>query len=206
MSMLGTEAPPAGFPQGAFFNCMSRLVSAAPEAIRELGLGSMSPLAQDGAALQVILPWFYVGWSLSSENTRDMLTTWREGGCHRRRWGAGDKEVLLQTSANGARGKPSLYCKQLSLCTILLFVQLQALPLDTNKGVMVRPESVYVGQDPRISKVDECSVDKEAGSVSRMEDVEVSVLDPTTVEIGGGICLSIEWSGVLGFTLALSAD
>ena len=45
VSVLGAEAPPTGLLQGAFFNCMSRLVSATPEAVGELGLGTMSPLA-----------------------------------------------------------------------------------------------------------------------------------------------------------------
>ena len=43
---------------------------------------------------------------------------------------------------------------------------------------MIRPEPVYVGQDPRIPKVDKCGVNKEAGGVSGMEDIEVSVLNP----------------------------
>ena len=45
ISVLGTEAPPAGLPQGAFLNHMPRLISAAPEAIGELGFGPMTPLA-----------------------------------------------------------------------------------------------------------------------------------------------------------------
>ena len=69
VSVLGAKTPPAGLPQGALFNHVPGLVSAAPEAIGELGLGSMSPLAQNSAALQVILSWFYVGWPLSCENT-----------------------------------------------------------------------------------------------------------------------------------------
>ena len=111
VSVLGAEAPPAGLPQWAFFDHMSGLVSTAPKAVRELGLGSMPPLAQDSAALQVVLPWFYVGWPLSGEDVWDALTMKRKGGCHRRRWGAGDKEVLLETGTNGARGETSLNCE-----------------------------------------------------------------------------------------------
>ena len=39
-----------------------------------------------------------------------------------------------------------------------------------------------------------------------MEDVKVSVFDPMNVEVGRGICPGIEWSGILNFTLALSAN
>ena len=102
VSVLGTEAPPASLPQGAFFDRMPGLVGTAPKAVGELGLGSMSPLAQDGAALQVILPQLYVRWSLSGEDARNALTAGgKEGGC-RRRWGAGDKEMLLETGTDGA--------------------------------------------------------------------------------------------------------
>ena len=89
---------------------------------------------------------------------------------------------------------------------VLLLVELQTLPLDTSESVVVGPESVYVGQDPWIPESYEPSVDKKSGGVSRMEDVEVSIFDPMTVEIGRGICFGIEWSGVLSFFLALSTD
>ena len=45
MSMLGAETPLAGLLQGAFLNRMPGLVSAASEAVGELGFGTMSPLA-----------------------------------------------------------------------------------------------------------------------------------------------------------------
>ena len=102
VSVLGTEAPLTGFPQGAFFDCVPWLISTTPEAIRELGFGSMSPLAQDGTAFQVIFPWFHVRWPLSGEDPWNALTAGgKESGCRRGR-GTSDKEVLLEASANGA--------------------------------------------------------------------------------------------------------
>ena len=71
---------------------------------------------------------------------------------------------------------------------------------------MVHSEPVYVGQDPRIPKIDKSSVDEKAGGVSGVEDVKVSVFDPTAIEIGRGISLSIKWGGILHFTLAPSAN
>ena len=82
---------------------MPWFVGTAPKAVRELGLGSMSSLAQNGAALQVIFSWLHVGWSLSGEDTWNMLGARRKEGSCRRRWGAGDKEVLLEASTDGAR-------------------------------------------------------------------------------------------------------
>ena len=42
--------------------------------------------------------------------------------------------------------------------------------------------------------------------MGRVEAVEVSVLDPTMIEIGGGIGLGIEWGGILSFSLASYAN
>ena len=80
------------------------------------------------------------------------------------------------------------------------------MPLDTGEGVVVCPKPVYVSQDPRISKINKCGVNKEAGGVSRVEDVKVSVLDPTAVEVGGGVSFGVERGGILSLTLAPSAD
>ena len=42
--------------------------------------------------------------------------------------------------------------------------------------------------------------------MSGVEDVEVSVFDPAMIEIGRGVGFSIEWGGVLSFSLSPSAD
>ena len=206
MGVLGAEAPPAGLPQGTLLNCVSGLVSATPKAIGELGFGSMSPLAQNSVGFQVIFPWFYIGWSLSRKDAWDARTTGGEEGGGRWRWGASDKEVLLKTGADGAGREVAFYCKQLGLSVVFFLVEVQALSLDASQGVMVGSESVHIGQDPGISESYECGVDKEAGSVSGMEDVEVSVLDPMMVKIGGGVSFSIKRSGILRLAFTLSTD
>jgi len=38
--------------------------------------------------------------------------------------------------------------------------------------------------------------------VSRVEDVEISVLNPTAIEVGRGVGFRIKQGGILGFTLA----
>ena len=102
VSMLSAEAPLTGFPQRAFFNRMPRLVGTAPEAVRKLGFGSMSPLAQNSMVLQVILSWFYISWPLSGEDAWDVLIVGREeSGCGRGR-GVGNEQVLLKAGADGA--------------------------------------------------------------------------------------------------------
>ena len=101
VGVLGAEAPSASFPQRALFDCVPGLVSTAPEAIGELGLGSISPLTQNSAALQVVLPWLHVGWPLSSENAWDALTMRGGKNYGRRGWGAANEEMLLEASPNG---------------------------------------------------------------------------------------------------------
>ena len=88
---------------------MSRFVSAASEAVRELGLGSMLPLAQDSTTLQVVLSWFYVGWSLSGEDVRNALTAGRKTSSNRGRRRASDEKVLLEAGADGARCKAAFH-------------------------------------------------------------------------------------------------
>ena len=101
VSVLSAKAPPASLPQGAFFDRVPWLISTALEAIRELGFGSMPPLAQNSAALQVVFSWLHVGWPLSGENAGDALTAGGKGSGYRRGRGTSDEEVLLEASANG---------------------------------------------------------------------------------------------------------
>ena len=42
--------------------------------------------------------------------------------------------------------------------------------------------------------------------MSRVEDVEISVFDPTAIEVEGGVGFHIKWGGILGFTLASCSD
>ena len=42
--------------------------------------------------------------------------------------------------------------------------------------------------------------------MSRVEDVEISVFDPTAIEVEGGVGFRIKWGGILGFTLASCSD
>ena len=108
VSMLGTEAPTTSLPKGAFFNCMSRGVLIAPEAVWEGKLCSPSPFAKYCAAFYIVFPFFDVRWSLSGENSWDPIITGgkKEG---RGRWGARSKKMLLETGSYCAGGQASLY-------------------------------------------------------------------------------------------------
>ena len=109
MSVLSAEAPLASLPQGTFLNYMPRFISATPEAVWELRFDPMMPLAQNGAALQVILSWLYVRWPLCGKDVWDALLVRGEKGSCRRGRGTGDKEVLLQAGSNSTGGEVSLH-------------------------------------------------------------------------------------------------
>ena len=61
---------------------------------------------------------------------------------------------------------------------------------------------MYVSDDPRVLEVDQGIVNKEATSRQGVEDVEVSILDPKTVEIRRGEGSSMEGGGVFVVTFA----
>jgi len=110
VSMLGAKTPTTSFPKGAFFNPMAWGVLIAPQAIWELDLSSLALLAEYCTALQVIFSFFHVRWSLSSEDVWDPIIMGgnEESGGGRRTCG---KEMLLESGANGARGKALLDCE-----------------------------------------------------------------------------------------------
>jgi len=42
--------------------------------------------------------------------------------------------------------------------------------------------------------------------VGRVEDIEISVFDPTTTEVGGGVGFHVKWGGIFGLTLTSCSD
>jgi len=83
-------------------------------------------------------------------------------------------------------GEVPLHCQKLGLSVIFGIVQLHSSPLHVSQLVLVCSVPVYVRNDPWVFKVDEGIVDKEAASGRGMKNVEVSVFDPSAVEVGRG--------------------
>ena len=111
VSVLGAKTPPTGLPERAFFYRMSRLISAASEAIWELGFGLMMPLAHDSTMLQIVFSWLYIRWSLSCKDAQDALAARGKEGSHGRGRRAGNEEVLLEAGMDGTGRKVLFYCK-----------------------------------------------------------------------------------------------
>jgi len=58
------------------------------------------------------------------------------------------------------------------------------LSLGTRNDIVKTLKPMDVSKNPRISEVDQCHVHHEARKMCGMKDVEVGILDSTTVEVG----------------------
>jgi len=99
-------------------------------------------------------------------------------------------------------GEVMLHGKELGLSAILGIVQLNSLSLHVSQLILVRLVPVYISNDCWIFEVDEGIVDEEPAGRRGMENIEVSVLNPTMVEIGRREGPSMKGGGVLAFPFA----
>ena len=108
VSMLGTEAPATGLPQGTLLDPVTGCILIAPEAIWEDDVVPPTSLTKYDAVLQIVFSLFNIRWALGGKNTwNPIITGWKEKG----RGGRGicGKEMLLKTGANRTGGKASFY-------------------------------------------------------------------------------------------------
>jgi len=123
VSMLGTEAPATGLPQGTLLDPVTRCILIAPKAIWKGDAISPTPLPKYGAILQTVFSFFDIRWALGSENVWDPIITGGEKECGGGR-GTRGKEVLLKTSVDRTGGKASFYYEQVSFSSSFLLLQL----------------------------------------------------------------------------------
>jgi len=123
VSVLGTETPTTGFPQGALLDPVTRFILIAPKAIWKDDVISPMSLPKYGAILQTVFSFFNIRWALGGENAWDPIITGRDKECGGGR-GTRSKEVLLKTSADRTGGKVSFYYKQVSFSSSFLLLQL----------------------------------------------------------------------------------
>ena len=83
-------------------------------------------------------------------------------------------------------------------------VKLNLLVLYCLKFALVCSIPVDISNNPRILEIYDGIVNKESGCRRGVENIEVIIFDPRSVEIGGGMCTCVEGNGVLG--VALLAD
>jgi len=103
-----------------------------------------------------------------------------------------------KSGANGSIGEMALYHAELALGVFFPSVKLDSLTLYCLEFTLVCLIPINVSDNTRVFEVYDGVVDKESGGGRRVEDVEVVILDPRAIEIGGRVCTCVKGNGVLG--------
>ena len=111
--------------------------------------------------------------------------------------------MRLETSAYSCMGEIALHSEEFSLGAIFGIVQLDPSSLHVGQLVLVCSVPVYVSDDPWVFEVNEGVVNEELTGRQRMEDVKVSVLNPSMVEVGRRESPSMEGGGILTFSFVM---
>jgi len=196
MCMLGAKAPTACLPEGALLLNVVGTRLVAFEAIRKFGFASLTPLAQDGMALETIFALLNVRWSLSSEDAGDMNSI---GG---RRSNA--VEVRDKSGANSCVSEVAFNHVEFVLSITFSFVKLDSLALYRLELILTCSIPINVSNNPRILEIYDGIVDEKAGGGRWMEDVEVVIFDPRTIEVGSRMCSRIKGNGIFGIATLVS--
>ena len=98
----------------------------------------------------------------------------------------------------------SFHHAELALSAAFPSVKLNSLALYHLKFALVCSIPVDISDNPRILEIYDGIVNKELGCRRGVENIEVVIFDPRSVEIGSGMCMCVKGNGVLG--VALLAD
>jgi len=115
-------------------------------------------------------------------------------------------EVQKETSTDRCMSKVPLHCKELGLGAVFSIGKLHSTSLHVFQLDLVCSIPVYISDYPRVFEVNQGVVDKETTSGGGVEDIKVSVLNSSSVEIGGGEGSSVKGGGVFLITLVTDAD
>jgi len=107
-------------------------------------------------------------------------------------------KVRDKPSADGGIGEVALHHTKLALSIFFPSVELDSLALYCLEFTLMRSISVYVSDNTRVFEIYDGIVDEKSGSGGRMKDIEVIILDPRVIEVGGGMCTYMKGNGVLG--------
>ena len=100
----------------------------------------------------------------------------------------------------------SLHHKELGLGAVFGIGKLHSMLLHVFQLDLVCPIPVYIGDYPRVFEVNQGVVNKEATSGRGVEDVEIGILDSSSIEIGRGEGLSMKGGGVFPIALTMNTD
>ena len=110
--------------------------------------------------------------------------------------GAYTVEVGSELGADGSVSEMVLHHTQLALSATFPSVKFNSLAFYHLEFTLMHPIPVDISDNTRVFEVYDGIVDEESGGRGRMEDVEVIVFDPRTIEIGSGMCACMEGDGI----------
>ena len=101
-------------------------------------------------------------------------------------------EVGNELGADGSISEMTLHHTQFALSAIFPFVKFDSLAFHHLEFTLMCPVPVDISDNTGVFEVYDGVVDKESGGRGGMEDVEVIVFDPRTIEIGSRVCVCME--------------
>jgi len=113
-------------------------------------------------------------------------------------------EVGNELGVDSSISEMVLHHTQPTLSFIFSFVEFNSLVFYCLKFTLMCPIPVDISDNTGIFEVYDCIVDEESGGRGRVEDTEVIVFDPWTIEIGSRMCVCMEGNGI--FRVAMLAS
>ena len=100
-----------------------------------------------------------------------------------------------ELGVNSSISEVPFHHAELRLSVVLPLIELNPLALYRLEFALMRPIPIDISDDTRVLEIDDGVVDEESGSRGGVENVEVVILDPRMVEIGGGMCMCMKGDG-----------
>ena len=148
-------------------------------------------------ALETVFSLLNVRWSLSGEDTGNVDSVSGRG--------ANTIEVGSESSANRGIHEVALHHTKLGLGIVFSLVKLNALVLYCLELTLMRSIPINISDNTGVFKINDGVVDKKSGSGGRMEDVEVVIFDPRSVEVWRGVCTCVKRNGVFRIALLVNS-
>jgi len=113
-------------------------------------------------------------------------------------------EMGSESSVNSGISEVSFHHAEFAFSAAFPSIKLNSLALYCLKFALVCSIPVDISNNPRILEIYDGVVNEESGCRGRMENIEVIIFDPRSVEIGSGMCVCMKGNREL--RVALLAD
>ena len=110
-------------------------------------------------------------------------------------------EVRGESSADCCVSEVVFHYAEFALGGVFPFVKLDMLAFYRLELALMHPISINVSDNTRVLEIYDGVVDEKSGSGGRVEDVEVVIFDPRSIEIGRRVCTCVKGNGVFGVAL-----